>query len=252
MTYDRLGVGASDKPDAYDIVQAPAELEILRQISLMARSGQITQLAKAQAEEATFPTFKKFVHVGHSFGSIVTSAIPAKYPELTDGVILTGFVISPHTFQYIQGARGYQFAKENDPEKFSDRGSGYIVAGTKYCLQSAFFGGGTFDPKLLEYAFDIRQPSTVGEGRSGIALYGLPATNFTKPLQLFLGEYDSPVCDGDCKGAYNLTQIRAAIYPNAPVVEDYIQPGTAHGLTMHLNATAGYQAIISFLGRNGL
>ena len=252
LTYDRLGVGASDKPDAYDVVQAPAELEVLRQISLMARSGQITQLAQTQATGVTFPTFTKFVHIGHSFGSIVSSGIAAKYPELTDGVILTGFAISPHTFQYITGARGYQFANKNDPQKFGDRGSGYVVTGTRYSLQSSFSGGGTFDPKLLEYAFDIRQPSTVGEGRSSIALYGLFATNFTKPIQLFLGEYDSPVCNGDCKGAYNLTQIRAAIYPNAAVVEDYIQPSTAHGLTMHVNATAGYQAMFDFLGKNAL
>ena len=39
LTYDRLGTGQSDHPDAYDVVQAPLELEILRQLTLMARNG---------------------------------------------------------------------------------------------------------------------------------------------------------------------------------------------------------------------
>ncbi|KAK5241614.1 hypothetical protein LTS06_012004, partial [Exophiala xenobiotica] len=39
LTYDRLGAGRSDHPDAYSVVQAPLELEILRQLTLMARNG---------------------------------------------------------------------------------------------------------------------------------------------------------------------------------------------------------------------
>ncbi|KAJ9605604.1 hypothetical protein H2200_010261 [Cladophialophora chaetospira] len=253
LTYDRLGVGESDKPDAYTMVQAPIQLEILQQISLMARSGKISQLAQAQITSGvTLPKFSKFVHVGHSYGSILTSALLAKYPDSTDGAILTGFVLSPQTSKFSQSARGYQFAKELDPVKWADRGSGYITNGALYSFHTHFLAGGTFDPKLLEYGFDVRQPTTVGESRSSIAIYGLPAHNFTKPLQLFLAENDNPVCDGDCKGAYNLTQIRAALYPNAAVLEDYIQPATAHGFTLQKNATAGYQVMFDFFGRNGL
>lgn len=33
----------------------------------------------------------KVVHVGHSFGSIVTNALVASHPTLSDGIVLTGF-----------------------------------------------------------------------------------------------------------------------------------------------------------------
>ena len=39
LTYDRLGVGESDHPDAYTVVQAPLELEILKELTLRARNG---------------------------------------------------------------------------------------------------------------------------------------------------------------------------------------------------------------------
>ena len=91
----------------------------------MARSGKISQLAQGRVDNtavggATVLTFTKFVHIGHSYGSILTSGLLAKYPDLTDGCILTGYIITPHTFQYIQGARGYQFAREYDPQRFGD------------------------------------------------------------------------------------------------------------------------------------
>lgn len=46
LTWDRLGTGQSDKPDAYDVVQAPLELEILREITILARSRQLSKMAQ--------------------------------------------------------------------------------------------------------------------------------------------------------------------------------------------------------------
>jgi hypothetical protein len=48
LTYDRLGTGLSDKPDGYTIVQAPLQLEILHQLTLMAHDGRLLTLAKQQ------------------------------------------------------------------------------------------------------------------------------------------------------------------------------------------------------------
>lgn len=251
LTYDRLGVGDSDKPDAYDIVQAPVELEILRGVTEMARSGHISKVAQGHVDRI-LPNFAKFVHVGHSYGSIITSGLLATYPDLSDGCILTGFIVTPHSFEYPLGSRGYQLASEAFPDEFKHLRSGYICPGAKYNMHNSFFGGGDFDPKMLDFGWTIKQPSTVGEGRSSIALYGLPAHNYTNPLQFFLAEFDAPVCNGDCKGAYNLTHIKETIYPNTPVVEAYIQPKTAHGFTLHRNATGGYQEMFNFFGRNGL
>ena len=80
LTYDRLGTGKSDKPDVYTVVSAPLELEILREISEMARSGDIMRYVKSNCID-TDQTFNKLIHVGHSFGSSLTSAIlTCKFP----------------------------------------------------------------------------------------------------------------------------------------------------------------------------
>src|SRR4051812_27220914 len=49
LTYDRLGTGQSDHPNAYEVVQAPLELEILRQLTLMARNGTLYKFAEKSA-----------------------------------------------------------------------------------------------------------------------------------------------------------------------------------------------------------
>jgi len=99
LTYDRLGAGQSDHPDAYNVVQAPLELEILRQLTLLARNGTIYTLAAKAAgavsafHKLTMPS--RVIHVGHSFGSVLTSAFIANYGNLTDGAIITGYYFGP-------------------------------------------------------------------------------------------------------------------------------------------------------------
>lgn len=64
-------------------------------------------------------------------------------------------------------------------------------------------------------------------------------------------EFYSPGFIGNCKGTYDLPTLKT-IYPNATAVEVHIQPSTEHGLTLHENATAEYQATFDLLDRNGL
>ncbi|KAK5952983.1 hypothetical protein OHC33_006104 [Knufia fluminis] len=263
LTYDRLGTGSSDKPDAYNIVQATLQLEILKSLTMMARDGSLAEAAKPHfAHDVALPAFAKTVHIGHSFGSALTNALQAKYPELSDGAIQTGWVINDHLGMFSQSAFGYQYAPENDPKKFGDRGSGYIVVGTKNSFQQLFLAKGMLDPKLLDYGDSIKQPGTVGENAPAGLILGLPATDFTGPqqikiltddaMQFFLAERDLPICDGNCTGVADAAQLKATSFPKASAVEVYVQPGTGHGLALHKNATAGYQVMLDFLGRNGL
>lgn len=185
LTYDRLGTGLSDKPDAYDIVQAPLQVDILRRLTILARNGELVKAAKPHLPRgATTPKFSKFVHVGHSFGSTITNALQAKYPELTDGAIQTGWLVNAHLGAFGQAAFGFEYARENSPKKFGDRGSGYIVPGTKSSFQQLFLAKSSLDPKMLDYGNSIKQPATVGEGTPSGVIIGLPATKFTGPLQV--------------------------------------------------------------------
>jgi hypothetical protein len=63
FTYDRLGTGQSDHPDAYSIVQAPLQLEVLRQLTLTARNGTLYQLAREADAKFDTPQFRINSHV---------------------------------------------------------------------------------------------------------------------------------------------------------------------------------------------
>ena len=67
LTYDRIGTGESDKPDAYTVVQTPLQSVILMEITKIAQAGQLGSYATSAQKPVA--TFNKFIHVGHSQGS---------------------------------------------------------------------------------------------------------------------------------------------------------------------------------------
>ncbi|KAH9832772.1 hypothetical protein Tdes44962_MAKER00253 [Teratosphaeria destructans] len=254
FTYDRLGTGQSDRPDAYTVVQGPVELEILRQLTLMGRDGSLYTLAAKQRNPA-IPAFaslappSKVVHIGHSWGSVLTAAFMAKYANLTDGTILTAYILS----EYFGSAGSTSFSVEDAASHGFNRSEGYLVP-AKNGIQNIFFGGNlstAYTPEFLDYADAIKQPATVGEFASAYSISALPGPDFEGPVQLFLAEFDFYVCRGDCKGLANMTQLNET-YPKATAIEVYIQPNAGHGLPLHNNATAGFEAMFDFLHRHGL
>lgn len=258
LTYDRLGTGKSEKPDAYTVVSATLELEMLREISEMARNGDLMKKISSTAID-TEQSFNKIIHVGHSFGSILTSALLATYPAVSDGAVITGYVINKYIDDLKLASFGGEYAPDCDPKLFGDFSSGYFVQNSMATLQSGFFstfanataGVGGFAPELLAYAFSIRQPSAVSDWTTPGLLDTAPALQFDGPVQFFLAEFDYVVCGGDCRGAYDESLIKQ-IYPKATDVDFYIQEGTGHGLTMHKGANKGYQVIYDWLEKNGL
>ncbi|KAK3680792.1 hypothetical protein LTR37_021057 [Vermiconidia calcicola] len=245
LTYDRLGAGQSDHPNAYKVVQAGLELEILRQLTVMLRNGTL-QSAMGQGSESS----TRVVHVGHSFGSFLTSAFIAIYPELSDAAIITGYVATEYLARVGYSPWAVQYAPTGEPP--FDRGPGYVLC-QKAGIQNIFFGGDphtAFTKELLDYGDAIKQPVPVGELASGYKLAGLPGLNYTGPLHFMLPEFDFFVCAGDCKGVANTTTLQQS-YPKASAIEFDIQPNTGHALPLHNNATAGFEVSFNFLKRNG-
>ncbi|KAL4998452.1 Alpha/beta hydrolase family-domain-containing protein [Aspergillus recurvatus] len=248
LTYDRLGVGHSDKPDGYEIVQVPVETEILKELAVLARSGALSE--KAPSVQA--PSFNKVVLVGHSYGSGLTIAVLANYPSLADGAVSTGLI--PNTQFGAAGQRAFdlEYAVTSDPSRFGDRGSGYLVQGTESSLQQIFFKKGFFEPEMLKYANGIKETGTAGEFVSFPGALAMPASGFKGPILFALAEYDMGTCLGDCKGTYNLTALKDEMFQGAEDVSVHLQPGSGHALTMHVNATGHYGAIFAYLGEHGL
>lgn len=176
LAYDRIGTGGSDKPDAYDIVQIPTDVEILAGLTKIARSGNLITSSKI-ISTTTYGDFEthskiqnyqptKIIHVGHAYGSFMMALMyqnPA-YAHLVDGALMTGLYINTVMLANPLTVLNYNhaFAKEQDPFRFADWGSGYFVLDNKQTLQKLFFQKETLDPVLLDYTERIKQPESVG------------------------------------------------------------------------------------------
>lgn len=181
LTYDRLGTGESDKPDAYDIVQLPLEVEILKEMAKLARAGTLMTSSKHYHHGYGALKFDKIVLVGHSLGSGLSLGVLSKYSDMVDGAVSTGFVPTGKLGVVRQQAFGLEYAPSNN-RKFHDRGSGYVVQATRSNIQQIFFKKGYFDEKLLAYAEIIKQTGTVGEFGTFGELLGLQNVPYTGPL----------------------------------------------------------------------
>ncbi|KAJ5579870.1 uncharacterized protein N7459_005855 [Penicillium hispanicum] len=222
LSYDRLGVGSSSHGEPKNEIQQFLEVEALAQLIRTLRNGSFPRLKK---------TPSKVVHVGHSFGSLQTYSLTAKYPYLSDGIVLSGFSLNSSFVSYF-------WARTTD-------------AGN---CEYLFFEPPYFDPKVLAMAEQTKQPVTVGEL---LTVSSAPAkTDFTGPVLLISGTNDLPFCGGDCLAtggtAASIPAQAKVAFPSAKAWSVYIQPNTGHGLNLHYNATAGYKQIADFLQAHSL
>jgi pimeloyl-ACP methyl ester carboxylesterase len=81
------------------------------------RNGGIPQIGHA---------YKKVIHVGHSFGSVQSYWLSAKYPNNTDGVVLTGFSTASMFLPYIVAGWDLHSARLNQPFRFGNASSAGI------------------------------------------------------------------------------------------------------------------------------
>ncbi|MCJ1388010.1 hypothetical protein MMC18_000854 [Xylographa bjoerkii] len=241
FAYDRLGNGASTKADPYNIVQAPMELAILAELTQMLRSGKILGCE----------THEKYVHVGHSFGSVLTNSLVAVAPQLSDGIILTGYS-NNFTFQNPFISTTGHLASENQPARFSGLSSGYITWADKYYNQFSFLNYPYFDPAVLEAAEETKWPFTVGEAIT-IGVLEFLAGQYKGPVLYLASQDDYIFCGGDCTGIIDGPYSDSrALFPAVSDFEVYIQPNVGHALNLHYNATGAYAVANNFFKKNGL
>jgi Alpha/beta hydrolase family len=134
FSHDRLGVGASDHPDPIQIVQAPIQVEIIHSLVNLLRGGKLAG-----------QIFKDVVGVGHSFGSIQSVGVVAKYPKDFDAVVLTGFSTNASSLSLTFADFNSAIANQNQPDRFGSLPNGYLVVDNAIANQFAFFYYPNFD-----------------------------------------------------------------------------------------------------------
>ncbi|EUC48102.1 hypothetical protein COCMIDRAFT_88427 [Bipolaris oryzae ATCC 44560] len=141
LAIDRLGIGNSSHGNPFNEIQAQASLEAINSLTLQLRNGTICAIGRP---------FKKVIHVGHSFGSILSYWLSAKYPSNTDGLILTGFSVSGQFLPYVIAGWNLHSARLNQPFRFGNASnSGVRKLATRYALASNLASG--LD-KILKFA----------------------------------------------------------------------------------------------------
>ena len=115
-------------------MQAPTQVEIIHELVSFLRSGQLADT-----------TFENVVAVGHSFGSIQSVGVAARYPKDFDALVLTGFSTSADSLGLTFSDFNSAIAGLNQPERFKDLPNGYLVVDNAIGNQFAFFYYPNFD-----------------------------------------------------------------------------------------------------------
>ncbi|KAM7199959.1 Alpha/Beta hydrolase fold [Rhypophila sp. PSN 637] len=261
LAYDKLGCGKSDKPDGYTMVQVPSEVEVLASLTRIIRSGKLLSVSNILSNIKSTELLNKFnikpkkvLQIGHSYGSVLIQALLAKYgDELADGAILTGFLVSSQATVNNVAHFDHDYAAESDPSRFGSYGPGYIVL-VKATLQKLFFRGTSagFEKKLLDYTEKIKQPETVGVYGSEGTLSFTPAAGYSGPVMIMAGEFDYPLCNGDCKGAYQADYTMGLFPAGTNNYTFHLVPETGHALTLAKSAAATAQKMLDYLEENKL
>ncbi|KAL5333761.1 Alpha/Beta hydrolase protein [Aspergillus crustosus] len=243
LSYDRLGVGKSEQADPYFEVQLGTQVAILARITDLIRSGHLSRKV---------PVPKKVVHVGHSYGSLITNGLVAGQPDLSDGIVLTGFSHESAWTTTLELCLGFEVAKINDPARFRHYQTGYLIWGREFDNQCIFFKHPFFETKYLKQSEAIKAPFAIAELLSFTSV-PLAAANFTKPVLMISGQADLPFCGGECNGIINGNESASPfVFPSAAPFSTYVHPDAGHGLNLHHNASSAYKVINSFLSGNDL
>ena len=236
VIYDRLGTGLSqDTTNGFDEPQAATEVEIL--------AGVLSQLRAGTAVPGK--QFSKIVGVGHSYGSAQMQSITSSYPELLDGVVLTGFSNGSASFSTVVLAGSFTPIRNVFPERLPNKPSVWISTGDDASHIEAFF----WPPNYAQGAFDLARDYVDGATIAAFATLTTitkTAANFTGPVYVQTGERDVTYCGLHC----DVSQVAAVecYYPKTTNFSYDFIPDTGHGIVPHYSGPQSLQDILTWIG----
>jgi pimeloyl-ACP methyl ester carboxylesterase len=188
LTFDMIGTGKSDKPNAYTTVQLEVQIEILAGLTELARSGELISSSTILSSTGGTPIVNfqpsQIVHVGHSYGSFIMAGMLEKYGSISDAAIMTGFYLTNQLGTVDVAHFNHEYAAQHDPERFGGYGSGYFVLTSESTLQELFLRKGGFEPDVLTYLETIKQPEGIALYPSGDTYMLAPAMDFRGPVMV--------------------------------------------------------------------
>lgn len=120
----------SSHGEAVNEIQTLLEVAALKSLTDKVRAGSIPGM----------PKFSKVLHLGHSFGSVQTYALTAMYPDISDGIALTGFSQNGSFIPFF--LLGGDFTQANKNPALSDYVNGYLAPASQSAVHTNFFAPG--------------------------------------------------------------------------------------------------------------
>jgi pimeloyl-ACP methyl ester carboxylesterase len=241
FAWDRLGVGESQHADPLKEIQAPLELAALVALTQALRAGSIQGISR----------FEKVIHVGHSFGSILSYALTRDMPDISDALVLTGYAGNGTFIPYFLLGGNFVSVTTTSLSNYS---AGYFACGNPSGVQTNFFARDNFNQDILPFAYRTAQPVTVGELLT-IGSIGAGVNRFSKPVMIITGDRDLPFCGGNCSATggagSSIPAIAAqASFPNTTPTVNMIEGG-GHALNMDNSHKQVYRTINDWLDSQG-
>ena len=177
LAIDRFGIGKSSIADPLNTVQAPATMSAIYEVTKKLRAGTLPNVHQP---------FAKVVHVGHSFGSVLTYELVAMHSDISDGIILTGYSQNGSYVPMTSAGMNWQLARLNQPARFDSLPSGYVTWADIGSNQYGFFSPGRFDHGILVYSEANKMPATLGELLT-LGCQPVSAPDFKGPVMVFTG-----------------------------------------------------------------
>lgn len=177
LVWDRLGCGESTKDlDTINDLQITLEIEALRELTQLAAQGRIPGVKHV---------YNDIIHVGHSLGSAMTYNLVSMNPQISKGVILTGFSHVPNfSPQFILGNN---FVPVSSIPLAADKyPRGYVGAGSRSGIHTGFFAPGDYNSEVLDNIVTRVTPHGPGEFLS-IGLGAGEPNKFTGPVMIITG-----------------------------------------------------------------
>jgi pimeloyl-ACP methyl ester carboxylesterase len=146
--HSKISINTNDfsRVSGYDECQFSTQLAILAALTNNLKQGKYT---------GNIGQPSKIVHVGHSYGSILTQALITAYPTISDGVILKGSGYNVSGAGLFAEAVRFNIANTVFPRKYPGLDSGYLAFADPYGNAAGFFHPGSFGKEILWYTQEI-------------------------------------------------------------------------------------------------
>ncbi|WVF65825.1 hypothetical protein IAT40_000562 [Kwoniella sp. CBS 6097] len=242
LSYDRLGVGHSAKPDGTNIVQNPFEMAQAIAIAEQLRQG----------GPPVAGTHSKIVGVGHSYGSGTLVGVASIAPNTFDALVLTGYTANATMGPLGLAGMNPTMANVAYPDRFGSEPNDYVTTAEVSADQALFFHYPNYTQSALDLFVKTKGEWTLGQQNTAPFHFFYDRSQYVNPVLVVNGEYDAPFCAsncniqaGDVEGSNQLDTVKG-LFPSIDRFETYLVPDTAHGINLHPTAHESYHRIIDF------